>query len=351
MAGNVSAEAVVPELVLQQLQQEISAEPLSNQTPIDTVMARYADKAGVDFQVDWTESESSEVKQPIKPADVSNQDWQAFLLYWKATGSGINIMSENQTANFTLIDLDGDGKNDLILYYYAGGTGLFSYVEVGKRDAKKGFVFDAPSEDGNPTGYSINGRGADQAIYYLRIEGKFYIGYRDGVYGRDVLTVNPAFPISKMLADQKAIVVQYRYKHTAIKPEVPTAEVSATLLAATNKQLQTLKFDQSGKQLAPNPLERCPIPKPTSDDEDVSYWPWHSAGHYTFDYVADFRIRTKQGCYSASIVVYKSSYLSSYEQCCSVQVFSGPGNDYAEMALETMRERTAVSIEAAPPVE
>ena len=338
-----------PYSVLQKLQQEIAAEPLSNQTPIDTVMARYADKAGIDFQMDWKESENGEVKKLSKPANVSSEDWQAFLIYWKATGSGVDIMSENQSASFTLADLDGDGKNDLILDYYVGGTGLFSYIEIGKRDAKNGFVFEASSENGMPTGYSINGRGGDQAIHYLRIDGKYYMAYRNGVYGRDVLTVKPAISDSKISAEQKAIFVQYRYKHTAMKPKTPTVEVSAALLTAANKQLQKLKFDQAGKQLDPNSLERCPIPKPRSDDEDASYWPWHSAGHYTFDYVADFRIKIKQGCYSASIIVYKSSYQTSYEQCCKLQVLDGPSNDYVEIALKTQRERSSVSIEASLP--
>ncbi len=30
--------------------------------------------------------------------------------------------------SFTLIDLDGDGKRDLIIDSYVGGTGLFSYT-------------------------------------------------------------------------------------------------------------------------------------------------------------------------------------------------------------------------------
>ncbi len=351
MAGNVSADTVVPDVLLQKIQQEIAAEPLSNQTPIDTVMARYADKGGIDFQMDWKETENGEIKKLVKPFNVSNKDWQAFLLYWKAADSGINIMSENKTATFTLIDLDGDGKNDLILSYYTGGTGLFSYVEIGKRDAKNGFVFEAPYEDGIPAGYSINGRGGDQAIYYLRIDGKFYMAYRDGVYGNDVLTVNSAFSSLKNPSDMKAIIVRYHYNHIAIKPEKPTPEVSGELLAATNKQLQSLKFDKAGKQLTPDPAARCPIPKATTDDEDVNYWPWHNAGHYTFDYVADFRIKLKQACYSASIMVYKSSYLMSYDQCCSLQVFDGPGNDYAEIGLKTIRELSSVNIELVPPAQ
>ncbi len=38
--------------------------------------------------------------------------------------------SENGKVSFTLIDLDGDGKRDLIIDSYVGGTGLFSYTGV-----------------------------------------------------------------------------------------------------------------------------------------------------------------------------------------------------------------------------
>ncbi|PVF74660.1 hypothetical protein CSC18_0014 [Klebsiella aerogenes] len=39
----------------------------------------------------------------------------------------------NGKVSFTLIDLDGDGKRDLIIDSYVGGTGLFSYTGVLKR--------------------------------------------------------------------------------------------------------------------------------------------------------------------------------------------------------------------------
>lgn len=63
-----------------------------------------------------------------KPSpDISDDEWQAFLR------SSISADSENGKVSFTLIDLDGDGKRDLIIDSYVGGTGLFSYTGVLKR--------------------------------------------------------------------------------------------------------------------------------------------------------------------------------------------------------------------------
>lgn len=87
--------------------------------------------------------------------------------------------SENGKVSFTLIDLDGDGKRDLIIDSYVGGTGLFSYTGVLKRgnddfaavngsDSDNGDDFDA----GVPGAlFSINGRGANQWNHWVKING------------------------------------------------------------------------------------------------------------------------------------------------------------------------------------
>lgn len=63
-----------------------------------------------------------------KPAvDISDDEWQAFL------HSDISADSENGKVSFTLVDLDNDGKRDLIIDSYIGGTGLFSYTGVLRR--------------------------------------------------------------------------------------------------------------------------------------------------------------------------------------------------------------------------
>jgi hypothetical protein len=344
------------EKVLVRLSKEIAAEPASNSTPIETVMARYEDKTGIDFQVSWgSPEEGNEAKPLVKPEQISDDDWKAFQRYWGPGDNQKNIASENQTASFIFVDLDEDGQRDLITSYYVGGTGLFSQVEFAKRDATLGFRFDTPKDqDGYPTAYSINGRGADQAIYYLRIDGRSYVAYRDGIYAEDTLTLSRPLVASNETAAQKMIVVSYRYQHKTYIPKEDTGIDIASLLALykadpkllqiSDQQLQRLSFNLQGLQTSPNPAKRCPMKKNGASKEEDEIWPWRTAGHYTFDYVADFRVKTPKACYSASIIAYKNSYWTSRESCCSLWLKSSYDSEDIDLPLASTRIPTRVAL-------
>jgi hypothetical protein len=354
LAALVSAADV--EKVLDRLRQEIAAEPITNPMPIETVMARYEDKTGIDFQLSWAPTEEgSEAKPLVKPEQLSDGDWKAFLSYWGPDNAEKNLASENQSASFTFIDLDEDGQHDLIMSYYIGGTGLFSQDEFAQRDAKQGFRFDTPKDqDGYPTSYTINGRGADQAIYYLRIDGRSYVAYRDGVYAEDTLTLNRPLASPADAVIQKMIVVSYRYQHKAyipaedvgvdIKPLLELFKADPKLLQTANQQLQRLRFDSKGLQAKPNPAQRCPMKRTSASKEEDEIWPWRTAGHYTFDYVADFRIKTGKTCYSASIIAFKSSYWTSRESCCSLWLKSSYAAEDIDLPLTSIRMAANVEL-------
>lgn len=118
-----------------------------------------------------TYADDAPVSTTKPAADISDDEWQAFL------HSDISADSENGKVSFTLIDLDGDGKRDLIIDSYVGGTGLFSYTGVLKRgDSAFESVNNADSNDddnfdaGVPGAlYSINDRGANQWGRWIRI--------------------------------------------------------------------------------------------------------------------------------------------------------------------------------------
>lgn len=74
-----------------------------------------------------TYADDSLVSTTKPSADISDDEWQTFLQ------SDISADSENGKVSFTLVDLDGDGKRDLIIDSYVGGTGLFSYTGILKR--------------------------------------------------------------------------------------------------------------------------------------------------------------------------------------------------------------------------
>jgi hypothetical protein len=328
------------------LKQEIAALPKSNSRPIDAVMAKYEDKTG--FVV--TRADIQEKKPLIKPQDVSDQDWKLFLDFVAPDIAEENDQLDGSISSYTLVDLDEDGRRDVIINTYIGGTGLFSSIDFARFDQTQGFmreVINADEERVNS--YSINGRGGDQAIYYLRIDGVSYIAYRDSIYNKDLLTINRPFFSKNESLSQSAIVVNYRHQHRAIlpqessgsdlSPEMKLLQSDSKLLAAANQQLSRLKFNAAGAQLISNAAKRCPLPKSYSlaeGEEDT--WPWRDAGHYTFDFVADMRVKMPNACYSASIIAYKSSYQSSEEYCCSLWLYSAPGAQAMTLDLKSSRE-------------
>lgn len=157
-----------------------------------------------------TYADDAPVSTTKPAADISDDEWQAFL------HSDISADSENGKVSFTLIDLDGDGKRDLIIDSYVGGTGLFSYTGVLKRgDSAFESVNNADSNDddnfdaGVPGAlYSINDRGANQWGRWIRINGQVYALWFNGVFGEDNLYLLRPFNQSDLTP---AITIRYRY--------------------------------------------------------------------------------------------------------------------------------------------
>lgn len=361
MAASGDASRTTPEAVLEQLRTDIAAQPATEMRPIDAALARY-DAPGLSW-LEWSfrSNDDTPLPPPSQPATISDNDWQALSVWITSTAPQKELSSENGQVSFALLDLDDDGDNDLLLSYYIGGTGLYSTVETLRREGQHFTPGAGGSEDQRAGSFSINGRGGDQQIYYLVINGSHYIGYRDGDYLQDLLTLHR--PLSSNPLEQtlpQALRVSYRHRHeltpiagysTAATPTQRALLADSTLVSDTNRQLALLRFDQTGKQHQPNPDARCPVPTQTPPDliteEEWNTWPWRSAGHYTFDFVADLRVRGKQ-CYSASLVAFRSSYLRSYADCCALWVHDAPAADPVSLELITSRQLDQVRRIATP---
>ncbi|MBB4756262.1 hypothetical protein FHT15_000917 [Xanthomonas campestris] len=125
-------------------------------------------------------------------------------------------------------------------------------------------------------------------------------------------------PLSPLPAERhptQALQIRYRYQHTLAAPRKAAAErlpeerqaddwlaQHPAMRAAVDTQLQHLRLDAQGRQRSPDPDARCPTPAESSDPELQAQWPWHDAGHYTFDFVADLGVRHGSDCYGASVV-------------------------------------------------
>jgi hypothetical protein len=258
-----------------------------------------------------TYADDSLVSTTKPSADISDDEWQAFLQ------SDISADSENGKVSFTLVDLDGDGKRDLIIDSYVGGTGLFSYTGILKRsddafaavnsdDSGNGDDFDA----GVPGAlYSLNGRGANQWSHWVRINGQVYALWYNGQFGEDNLYLLRPFGPS---GSTPAVTIRYRYTLNDIR----SPEKDQPLTPALNEReksdlLKSLEVMQSNllkdKPQSDNDAPICPIPPGTSSDDAENYYSG-VASNYIYETVAYIPVWLNDKCFIGTIFSHHGAY-------------------------------------------
>jgi hypothetical protein len=214
----------------------------------------------------------------------------------------VDIVSEgeNGQTSYALIDLDGDGKRDLIVDDYIGGTGLFTYVSTSRQAGGK-FV------DGTPM-YSLNGRGGNQDSTWVRLQGRIYAAYRVGYYGEDTVYLKRAL---KFAGKVPAVTVRYQYDLHVPKQQEPQdgkpVVLDDKLHAALVKALPRVDVAQDRDPAWTGKTPICPVPAGTKEDEAESY---HSfgPGHYSFEVVADFPVQKDGVCYIGRLMDWFGGY-------------------------------------------
>ncbi|HCM6451608.1 TPA: DUF1176 domain-containing protein [Klebsiella pneumoniae] len=247
-----------------------------------------------------------------KPSpDISDDEWQAFLR------SSISADSENGKVSFTLIDLDGDGKRDLIIDSYVGGTGLFSYTGVLKRgdddfaavngsDSDNGDDFDA----GVPGAlFSINGRGANQWNHWVKINGQVYSLWYNGQFGEDNLYLLRPFSTT---SQTPAVTVRYRYTLNSIRSPEKDQPLTPSLSDGDKADLLRSLEVMQGSLLKDRPASDngapiCPIPPGTSADEADNYYSG-VAVNYIYETVAYIPVWLNGKCYIGTIFSHHGAY-------------------------------------------
>lgn len=244
-------------------------------------------------------------------ADISDDEWQAFL------HSDISADSENGKVSFTLIDLDNDGRRDLIIDSYVGGTGLFSYTGVLKRgddtfDSVNGS--DSDDDDDFDAGvpgalFSLNGRGANQWSQWVRINGQVYALWYNGQFGEDNLyLLRPFSPTDRT----PAVTIRYRYTLNTIsspekdQPLTPAlnAKDKADLLKSLEVMQGTLLKD---KPQTDSDAPICPIPPGTSSDDADNYYSG-IASNYIYETVAYIPVWLNDKCFIGTIFSHHGTY-------------------------------------------
>jgi uncharacterized protein len=229
-----------------------------------------------------------------RPKGVTAEEWRAL--------KAVDIVSEgeNGQTSYALIDLDGDGKRDLIVDDYIGGTGLFTYVSTSRQAGGK-FV------DGTPM-YSLNGRGGNQDSTWVRLRGRIYAAYRVGYYGEDTVYLKRAL---KFAGKVPAVTVRYQYDLHVPKQQAPQngkpVVLDDKLHAALVKALPKVEVaqDRDPDWTAKTPI--CPVPAGTKEDEAESYRSF-GPGHYSFEIVADFPVQKDGVCYIGRLMDWFGGY-------------------------------------------
>lgn len=247
-----------------------------------------------------------------KPAvDISDDEWQAFL------HSDISADSENGKVSFTLVDLDNDGKRDLIIDSYIGGTGLFSYTGVLRRGENTFDTVDHSDTDddddfdaGVPGAlFSLNGRGANQWNQWVRINGQVYALWYNGQFGEDNLyLLRPFSPTDR----SPAVTIRYRYKlETLSSPEQGQPLTPALSAQDRDDLLKSLELMQSNllkdkkDHAEEGPI--CPIPPGTSSDEADNYYSGVTS-YYVYETVAYIPVWLAGKCFIGTVISHHGAY-------------------------------------------
>lgn len=348
---------------LERLRAEIAAVPADNPAPIDTVLARYRDETGIDLQIPVAGDSDAPLPALVRPATVAPADWDAVTRYLHQTDAQHTVPVEMGELSLSLLDLDGDGQRDLVQSAYSGGTGLYTQVDLLRRDPQRGFVVTDSLDPQRPWAqgqYGISGRGSDQGLYWLRIDGVSYIAYRDGDYYGDTLLLNR--PLSADPRERSpAVQLQVRYgrQHRLADPVMhldgEPLDANATAIAADRRLLKridrllaALTLDGDGVAHFGDEQARCPVP-PGTDPGEADIWPWRGAGSYTFDTAGDTVIRSGKQCYSASLIALRSSYAGDHALCCQLWLYRGPGEQVATLDLRSRRWVSGVTLVPVPP--
>lgn len=237
------------------------------------------------------------------PKGVTPDEWKALI------ASKIEGASESGKSTYTLMDLDGDGRRDLIVDTYAGGTGLFSYIETyhrtGDMFVRRTSALDSESSS-NSFLLSLNDRGANQSVDWINLRGRVYAAYRNSYYGVDQLyLLNPL----EVTGAVPIVTVHYRYQLSVPKIQKDEAsDTSVTLddalhgaLSQALGKVSKTEANDVGEQKEPI----CPIPP--SGEGDGAYY-GYGPGHYTFEIVGDMPVVIGGQCYIGRMVDWFGSY-------------------------------------------
>ncbi|NHV24821.1 lysozyme inhibitor LprI family protein [Burkholderia sp. D-99] len=270
-------------------------------SPVEQVVERLRVRTAV-AQFSSASDDGQDAAFPTaRPHDVTADEWKALH------ASHIDAGDTVTRAFYTLIDLDGDGQRDLVIESAAEGTGLWSSVDVWRRNGGR---FEVPANSNEALDrnlYTTNGRGANQAADWVRLRGRVYALYRDSHYGVDEYYLLRPFTVVDRVPK---LTVHYRYRLSVPIEQRDDGKAGATTLdrtlhAALERALRDVSDSTARDAGSDTPL--CPIPASVQGDDRSEYMSY-GPGHYTIEIVGDMPVRVGGTCYIGRLIDWFGGY-------------------------------------------
>ncbi|WP_095123073.1 lysozyme inhibitor LprI family protein [Pseudomonas sp. Irchel s3f10] len=270
------------------------------------------------------------------PKGVSRSEWTAL------NATDFEADTAQGPTSFTLLDLDNDGRRDLIVQTYTGGTGLYTFVEIFHRDGDR-FTRRTQASDGESIGgslYSINERGSNQSVNWISIHGKVYAAYRDSGYGIDNVYLLSPWQANQLVPK---LTVRYRYQLSIPRTQPDdehktTYKLKPDLHRALARGLASIEEESSDSGQERKPM--CPIPPSATDSEE--YY-GYGAGYYAIEQVADFPVIIGSECFIARMNDWFGAY-SAKDGLFAQLTLRKPGEEAQEREYKVNGRRRLTEI-------
>ena len=319
----------------------------NNQMPVETLMSRYAspETQVTRFDITYEGEEKNTLPKKKPSADITDDEWQAFQK------SNVVVFTENQTASYTLVDLDGDGKRDLIIDAYIGGTGIFTYTGILKRGKGTFYSTVKADPDASVPGYlySTNARGANQAGYWIRLNKQIYLAYRVSYFGVDNIYLLRPFSHNASVAK---ITVTYRYALSVTSPdprdkETPWLTLSDKQKVSVGKSLAALQAHPSKAGSSASPaVSVCPVP-PSLSQNEAGFYGRSPVPGYEVQAIGDIPVWIDEQCYVGGVYSHFGDYSPKEGVDIMLYVYSPQQDGELKGDISVFGKREVVAIERA----
>ncbi|MFC3533955.1 hypothetical protein ACFOLG_17455 [Vogesella facilis] len=325
---------------------------LTSRTRVDAemalpwVLAQLAIKNGMSYfsNISLPDGGGEKAAFPLmRPSGVSLDEWRALQ-----ASNVAEISGENGQTSYTLLDMDGDGRRDLIVEVYAGGTGLWSYTWLAHRQGRR-FVtvgMQLQEDDLDSSFFAINDRGANQRVTWIRLQGRVYAAYRDSQYGKDAVYLLRPF----IVRDQVPMLwVHYRYQLAIPRMQAEDSNsrtlhaMEASQHTALSAALRNMAAEQKKRTRETVNLPLCPPPEGQSKEEGEAY-STYGPGHYSYEVVADFSAWISGRCHLARLIDWFGHYDQKEKLYAQLQLRLPDGDDEQSYRVKGLRRISSLQM-------